>query len=63
MMRVKIIKEDCTGCGVCPGICPDLFEMEDGIAKAKNEAVPEKLEAECTEAAESCPVEAIVVTG
>lgn len=61
-MRVKIIEDTCIGCGVCPEMCPDLFEMDGAIAKVKTEAVPEKLEAECTEAAESCPVEAIVIT-
>lgn len=42
-------------------ICPEIFEMEGDVAVAKMEEVPEELEGKCKEAAESCPVEAILI--
>jgi len=63
-MNVKIIEDQCTGCGICPGICPNVFELNaDGIAEVQQDPVPDSMKDEVTEAAESCPVEAIVVTG
>lgn len=61
-MHVKIIENQCTGCGMCPNICPDVFELEGSIASVKTDPVPEGLKQECIEAAESCPTEAIAVT-
>lgn len=62
-MHATIIEEKCTGCGMCPSICPEVFEMEDALATVKADPVPEGAKDECTEAAESCPTQAIVVTG
>jgi ferredoxin len=62
-MHAEIIAEKCIGCGVCPGICPDVFEMEDALAMVKTEPVPESMHEETNEAAASCPTHAIVVTG
>lgn len=57
---ISVKKDECTGCGLCVSICPDVFEMdEDDKAKVLE---PES-DAECThEAAENCPVEAIVIS-
>jgi len=60
-MKVKVDKETCVGCGTCVDICPDIFEMDDDIAVTKTDAVSEGLQELCREAAESCPVEAIVI--
>ncbi len=54
------VNENCIGCGVCAGICPDVFELgEDGyshvVAEPKDDATRELAE----EAKESCPVAAI----
>ncbi|MCK4613213.1 MAG: ferredoxin [Thermoplasmata archaeon] len=47
-------KDDCVGCGVCVNICPEGFELRDGIATVKNP------KAYCIgEAISTCPVEAI----
>lgn len=53
---VKIDKAKCIGCGLCAGICDEVFEMgDDAKAKVKGEK-----EIPCVkEAIESCPVEAI----
>lgn len=44
----------------CVDACPEVFEMnEENVAVAKLYAVPADAEATCSEAAESCPVDAI----
>ena len=46
------VNEDCIGCGLCEGTCPDVFSISD---------VPEDAEDAAQEAADNCPVSAIVV--
>ncbi|MDD5678581.1 MAG: ferredoxin [Kiritimatiellae bacterium] len=58
-MTAFVDKDKCTGCGLCPDICPEVFELTGDAATVKVGVVPEKVEATCREAAESCPVEAI----
>lgn len=60
-MKVKVDADLCTGCELCVDTCPDVFEMKDDVSQAKVEDVPEDLENEVREAAEDCPVEAIIV--
>jgi len=61
MAVVKVDEDLCTGCGVCSDMCPDVFDLEDDVAKVKMDEVDGE-HLECTkEAAESCPVEAIIV--
>ena len=55
------VTDDCTACEVCVGICPDVFEMGDDTAEVKVNPIPADLEGSVKEAAESCPVEAIVM--
>jgi len=55
------VTEDCTACGLCPSICPEVFEMGDDIAEVKVDEVPADAEQACREAAESCPVQAIEI--
>ncbi len=55
------VNEDCIGCGLCEGTCPDVFSIsDDGVAVAV-EDVPEEAEDSAQEAADNCPVSAIVV--
>ncbi len=57
-----VVSEDCIGCGVCEGMCPDVFEIgDDGLAHAIVDEVPADAEADAEAAAESCPVSAITV--
>lgn len=55
------IDDNCIACGLCPNICPEVFEMPDDaeIAIVKVDEVPAEAEATCREAAEKCPAEAI----
>lgn len=52
------IEEDCTACGLCEDICPEVFVVED-IATVIEGADFNKNEDGIIEAAESCPVEVI----
>jgi len=60
-MKVMVEKDLCTGCGLCIDSCPEVFEMVNDTAKAKNETVPAGLEEKVKEAAQNCPTEAIKV--
>ena len=58
-MKAKVT-DDCTACGLCVDTCPEVFEMDD-IAVVKVDVVPPALEAKAKQAAEECPVEAIIL--
>ncbi len=58
-MQAKVDKGLCTGCGLCAGTCPDVFEMSDDKASVKANPVPQNAGDSCREAKENCPVEAI----
>ena len=55
-MAVKVDKEKCIGCGACEAVCPEGFMMKGDKAVVKSQ------KAKCIkEAAESCPVQAIIL--
>ena len=55
-----IVNERYIGCGLCKGICPEVFSMTDeGVATAIETEVPAELEAAVAEAKDGCPVGAI----
>ena len=58
-MKAKVT-DDCTACGLCEETCPEVFGMDD-IALVKVDVIPAGLEAKAKEAAEECPVEAIIL--
>lgn len=61
-MKARVIKEACVGCGLCAGIVPDVFLMNDeGFAEASQEEIPVIHQDATREAEESCPVSAIEV--
>jgi ferredoxin len=60
-MKAVIDEDLCTGCELCVQTCPDVFEMEGDVAKAKVDVVPSDAEECAKEAAEECPVEAIAI--
>lgn len=55
------VNENCIGCGACTAVCPDVFDLNaEGLAENIIGEVPAELEADAQEAANSCPVGAIV---
>jgi ferredoxin len=60
-MKAKIDAELCTGCGLCVDTCPEVFKMDDSVAKIIVEKVPENAWNTCREAADNCPVEAVLI--
>jgi ferredoxin len=59
-MKVRI-EDTCTACGLCCDTCPEVFEMGDDMATVIVDEVPAEYEAAAQQAADECPVEAIVV--
>ena len=61
-MKAIVDKDTCIGCGLCPAICPEIYEMEDdGKAIASDNEIPEAFKSSAQEAAEQCPVDAIAI--
>jgi ferredoxin len=59
-MKVRI-EDSCTACGLCAETCPEVFEMGSEIAIVVADEVPPDLEDTAHQAADECPVEAIIV--
>lgn len=59
-MKVSI-EDTCTACGLCVDTCPEVFEMGDAVAEVTVDEVPVEYEDAVQQAADECPVEAIVV--
>lgn len=56
------VNTDCIGCGLCPELCPEVFELQDdGIAHVIVSELKEEWEDEAKDAESQCPVEAISV--
>ncbi len=60
-MKAAVDHKTCTGCGLCPELCPEVFEMKGDVAIVKENRVPVAAEAACREAMTSCPVSAITI--
>lgn len=61
-MKADVDKDTCIGCGLCPSICPEVFEMQDdGKAGVIADPVPDGAEDGAKESEENCPVNAIAV--
>jgi ferredoxin len=59
-MKVRI-EDTCTACGLCVDTCPEVFEMGDEMAQVMVDEVPAEHEDAVQQAADECPVEAIIV--
>jgi ferredoxin len=63
-MKAIVDEETCISCGLCPDLCPQVFEYaENGKARAKVDIVPSEFEGDCRSAADQCPVQAIAIEG
>ncbi len=60
-MKVNVEQDDCIGCELCVTNCPEGFEMDGEVAKAKANPLPLEAEECARQAAEDCPTEAITV--
>lgn len=60
-MKVTVDPDLCTGCGPCEEICPEVFEIVDDVATVKISEIPQEIQSQCAEAADSCPSGAISV--
>ncbi|MCE5284611.1 MAG: ferredoxin [Pelosinus sp.] len=61
-MKGFVDKDTCVGCGLCPSICPEIFEMDDdGKAKALDTEIADDIMANAKDAEMQCPVNAIKV--
>jgi ferredoxin len=59
MTIIKVwVEEDCTSCGVCEDICPQVFLVKD-IATVIEGVNFSEYDAKIREAADSCPIEVI----
>lgn len=58
-MKQVLIEDSCIGCGSCVEICPEVFELAGEVAVLKSDA-DLSLDNKIIEAAEACPVDAII---
>lgn len=59
-MKAVVDQETCIGCGLCPSICEEVFELgDDGKAHAIVDVVPGNCEDAAKDAEANCPVNAI----
>jgi ferredoxin len=59
-MKVRV-EDTCTACGLCVDTCPDVFQMGSDMAEVAAETVAPEFEEAVQQAADECPVEAIVI--
>ncbi len=60
-MKAKVDAEACVGCELCAESCRAVFRMNNGVAEVQADPVPPEAEADCRDAAENCPVQAIML--
>jgi ferredoxin len=64
-VKVWVDSERCRGHTLCSMIAPDSFQLSDidGSSSAINEVVPADQQDRVREAAQSCPEQAILISG
>jgi ferredoxin len=60
-MKARVDKDTCTGCGLCVDTCPEVFEIDGGLAIVKVNPVPLSSADSCRDAVNGCPVNAISI--
>jgi len=59
-MKAFVDENVCISCGLCEGVCPDVFSLDTGVAVATEEVAGE-FEDATREACDGCPVQAISI--
>ena len=61
-MQAMVVEKACIQCGLCAGLCPEVFELNSGeSARVTVDPIPDEHKIGVQEAADSCPVAAIEV--
>ena len=61
-MKARVDPDLCIGCGICPDVAPEVFEMgTDDKAHVKLDPIPAEQEAVCRDARDQCPQAAIEI--
>lgn len=60
-MKAFVDENTCISCGLCEGVCPEIFSLETGVSVAKEGIIESELEDATREACEGCPVSAISI--
>jgi ferredoxin len=60
-MKAKVDAELCIGCALCTQTCAEVFKMEADKAVVIVDIVPKEVEVTCRQAADDCPVTAIII--
>ena len=59
-MEAMVLQKACIQCGLCAGLCPEVFALDDGEpARVLVSPIPDEQKIGVQEAADSCPVAAI----
>lgn len=59
---IEVDKDKCIGCGACVAVCPECFEMKNGISSIKDKDC-KSCKAKLEDIADACPMGAIIITG
>lgn len=59
-MKASVVEDLCIGCQACVDTCDTVFKMDGDKAVVITDTVPADAEESCQEAAETCPVDAII---
>lgn len=60
-MKAFVDENTCISCGLCEGVCSEVFSLDTGVSVAIEGEVPAEFEDATREACEGCPVTAISI--